>query len=74
MPDQRPENSLSAKTCFCSAVPCAINRLALPRWHARADVTEAMAKALAATYLGRVQQLHAADVLICAVLGVPDSA
>ena len=30
VPDQRPENSFSANTFFCAAVPCFINKLALP--------------------------------------------
>ncbi len=30
VPEKRPENSLSANTCFCSGVPCTISKLALP--------------------------------------------
>ncbi|MNF17877.1 hypothetical protein D3C80_2216440 [compost metagenome] len=30
VPAQRPLNSLSAKTSFCIALPCAISALALP--------------------------------------------
>jgi hypothetical protein len=50
VPDQRPENSLSANTCFCRSVPCTISRLALPVVsRLEPMLTEALAKkALAA--------------------------
>ena len=49
VPDQRPENSLSANTCFCSSVPWAISRLALPVVSMPLPMlTEAIAKKLLA--------------------------
>ena len=75
VPDQRPENSLSAKTCFCSADPCAINRLALPTVSMPEPMlTDAMAKkalAAASTVYGSCMPPMS---WFCAALSMPLSA
>ncbi|MNN99997.1 hypothetical protein D3C81_2197830 [compost metagenome] len=49
VPAQRPLNSLSAKTFFCMALPCAISALALPEVSMfEPMLTEAAAKKLLA--------------------------
>jgi hypothetical protein len=49
VPEKRPENSLSANTCFCRSVPCTMSRLALPVVSMPEPMlTEAMAKKLLA--------------------------
>ena len=66
VPKKRPANSFRANTSFCSGVPCAISRLALPLVSMPPPPmpTRGLGEEAVGRHLDDAGQLHAADLVV----------